>query len=422
MSHASELESAKIQAAELSAQLRELTVELSTQSKRFRDQLKTLECENTALHSKANDLSYWHSLSSNENVQLKEQVDNLSAELGSVKLNVSQLTAQNIELKTLGSEYEKKIKELLERCCQLTMKPAGHATGVDAYLQTEENTFDENQSDRINEIEITLHEFREKFYESQKENEETTANLNALKNQSQEIEAEKKALEFQLSLLTNDVNMISQSYDLQIKSKFDNKNVTENGFEDHNEIPFKLKNVNTLPSKNIICNDKVPTSEEEKSNVCSQVSENIITVDGNLKETDPTDNIPTSNQDFEFDNGVEPVYLSPELQEKVNKDNDIKCYIKRQQERLEHLELENDSMHELYQLLFCKMRSELIAEKKKNQSSMDESNDEKVDIFARVSPPPKALATKRHSISDESSLSSFVMIGPSDYSGKVTII
>lgn len=54
-----------------------------------------------------------------------------------------------------------------------------------------------------------------------------------------------------------------------------------------------------------------------------------------------------------------PSHIPTYIWEKINLDKNLCLFLKHQQEKLEHLETENDSMHEVYQLFFRKLRDDL---------------------------------------------------------------
>uniref|UniRef100_A0A0K0EVL8 GRIP domain-containing protein n=1 Tax=Strongyloides venezuelensis TaxID=75913 RepID=A0A0K0EVL8_STRVS len=54
-----------------------------------------------------------------------------------------------------------------------------------------------------------------------------------------------------------------------------------------------------------------------------------------------------------------PPHIPLHIWEKINIDRNLCLFLKHQQEKLEHLETENDSMHEVYQLFFRKLRDDL---------------------------------------------------------------
>uniref|UniRef100_A0A0N4ZXQ6 GRIP domain-containing protein n=1 Tax=Parastrongyloides trichosuri TaxID=131310 RepID=A0A0N4ZXQ6_PARTI len=69
-------------------------------------------------------------------------------------------------------------------------------------------------------------------------------------------------------------------------------------------------------------------------------------------------NVKTS-QNNNYDEIKKPSDIPLFIWEKINNDKDLCLFLKHQQERLEHLETENDSMHEVYQLFFRKLREDL---------------------------------------------------------------
>uniref|UniRef100_A0A0K0F6R2 Uncharacterized protein n=1 Tax=Strongyloides venezuelensis TaxID=75913 RepID=A0A0K0F6R2_STRVS len=62
------------------------------------------------------------------------------------------------------------------------------------------------------------------------------------------------------------------------------------------------------------------------------------------------------------------------LFERINDDPELKKYFNNQQMKLEHLEIENDSMHEMYQLMFKKIKDQLGREKCNNNEEICDDN------------------------------------------------
>uniref|UniRef100_A0A0N4ZML9 Uncharacterized protein n=1 Tax=Parastrongyloides trichosuri TaxID=131310 RepID=A0A0N4ZML9_PARTI len=64
------------------------------------------------------------------------------------------------------------------------------------------------------------------------------------------------------------------------------------------------------------------------------------------------------------------------LFDKINDDPELKKYFNNQQMLLEHLETENDSMHEMYHLMFEKLRHQLKNVNNQTTDDMDEFKNE----------------------------------------------
>uniref|UniRef100_A0A0N5CDZ2 GRIP domain-containing protein n=1 Tax=Strongyloides papillosus TaxID=174720 RepID=A0A0N5CDZ2_STREA len=73
-----------------------------------------------------------------------------------------------------------------------------------------------------------------------------------------------------------------------------------------------------------------------------------------------------------------PPHIPLYIWEKINVDRNLCLFLKHQQEKLEHLETENDSMHEVYQLFFRKLRDDL------SKSIENGSNIVDSDIISKI--------------------------------------
>ncbi|CEF71383.1 Hypothetical protein SRAE_X000071000 [Strongyloides ratti] len=327
------------------------------------------------------------------NVKL-EELENLQSLVNEKTTQCNQLTNAFYELQEQYKIFDTKYREL----GAINQK----------YKETIQNQYIEinQQFNKITEYNNKVKELEDKIKEKNKEIEEINNTFKIF----QDIKTLPNAYNL-LDEIEDKINKLSQLLGVrenenELEKEFENNNIS-NGEENiittngnSNEIPSEFQNtpktivemirnnktgkinkntINEIPSDDQ--KSKVLKLEKEVENLLEKLleSENKnISLEKSLEKIRTSTNIYeeiyndsleaneakqiydiNSSQINNYEEIKKPSHIPSYIWEKINLDKNLCLFLKHQQEKLEHLETENDSMHEVYQLFFRKLRDDL---------------------------------------------------------------